>query len=219
MIVNLSKWGDKLSIKDAKLNFIVEVATKLFLEKGINQVTIRDIATAVGVGEATIYRYFSKKQNIVVASAMRLEDEVFNKYFALNDGGNGFEKLSKFYTNFLLIFTEHIEFYKFINDFDSYFINEVGDLSNYEESLRPFYKSYLDAYNLGLIDKSILKLENIELFYFTTTHSLLGLCKKLSYDKEILAQDSKVKKSDEIKQLISIILYSLKAYESNISSN
>ena len=60
MIVKLSL--EYMSLKEAKFNFVVEVATNLFMQKSINDVTIKDIAEKAGVGEATIYRYFSKKE-------------------------------------------------------------------------------------------------------------------------------------------------------------
>ncbi len=47
-----------MSLKDLKIKFVVDVATNLFLQDSINTVTIKDIAVAADIGEATIYRYF-----------------------------------------------------------------------------------------------------------------------------------------------------------------
>ena len=211
MIVQLSKKGDdRLSIKDAKLKFIIDVATKLFLERGITSVTIKDIAQEVGLGEATIYRYFLKKQNIVIAVAMKLEEEVFKDYFDLSDSETGFDKLKSFYNKFLDIFHNRMEFYKFISEFDSYVINEKSDLEDYEKALLPFYKSFEEAYLLGLKDNTVRKLNDLEKFYLTTTHSLMGLSKKLALDGMILSQDKKYESEEELKCLIEIILTNLK---------
>ena len=55
-----------MGIRDVKLEFILNTATELFMTRSIGDVTIKDIADAAGVGEATVYRYFKTKNNIVV---------------------------------------------------------------------------------------------------------------------------------------------------------
>ena len=199
-----------MSIKDAKLNFIIEVATKMFLSRGIASVTIKDIANEVGLGEATLYRYFSKKQNILIASAMRLEKEVFDEYFLSLKGNSGYEKIKNFYYSFIDIFENHSEFYKFISEFDSVIRVEGSNLDDYENALGNFYDTFTKAYEQGIEDGSVKEVENIEMFYLTTTHSLMGLSKKLALDGKILNQDSKYKQDDELKCLIDIILCKLK---------
>ena len=61
-----------MTITDAKKNFIVGEALALFLERSIGEVTVHDIALRASVGEATIYRYFSTKLNLVCAAATQL---------------------------------------------------------------------------------------------------------------------------------------------------
>ena len=65
-----------MSITDAKTNFILDEALALFLERSVGEVTVRDIAVRAGVGEATIYRYFSTKHNLVCAAATKLEKTI-----------------------------------------------------------------------------------------------------------------------------------------------
>ncbi|HKA54939.1 MAG TPA: helix-turn-helix domain-containing protein, partial [Candidatus Binatia bacterium] len=43
---------------------IVQVATSLFAARGINGVSMRDIAQAAGVREAAIYRHFASKDEL-----------------------------------------------------------------------------------------------------------------------------------------------------------
>lgn len=200
-----------MTLQDIKTNFIVDVATELFLNNSISEITIKDIAIKAGVGEATIYRYFSKKQNIVLHSILKLTSLVFNNYFDLSAGKNGFEKIALFYNNYLKIFEEHPNFYKFIAEFDAYMISEEQiELNEYESEINKFNDIFYNAYNLGLIDGSIKKQENIQLFYFSSTHALIELCKKLAVKNGILSQDKLIDKSSEIKALIEIFLFSLK---------
>lgn len=205
-----------MSLKTLKRNFLVSVATKLFMENGITKVTVKDIAQAAEVGEATIYRYFAKKQNIVLASILSLQTEVQEKYFNLVKGNTGFEMLEIFYNSYLNVFKEKIEYFYFIKEFDSYLSNDEDfPTEEYEKELANFQTQYMEAYELGLEDGSIKKLSNPTVFYFSTTHAMLELCKKLSMKQALLTQDKSSRKIKEIECLIEVILNSVKNCESN----
>ena len=115
-----------MTIKDAKKNFIIDVACELFLERSINDITIKDIAQAAGVGEATVYRYFEQKQRIAVAVAEKLQKKVYTEYFNLLSDGNGYTQIKKFYENYVNIFISSPSFYRFIKEFDAYMLSEGG---------------------------------------------------------------------------------------------
>lgn len=196
-----------MSLKVLKKNFLIDIATRLFLERGIEDVTIKDIADAAEVGEMTIYRYFSKKQNIVFESVISLQESVLKDYFQLDKGKTGFEKLSIFYYSYLLVFKERPNYFRFIREFDLLMIKDAdADLQKYEDGLAFFKKAYFDAYELGLKDKSVRPADGLELFYYTSTHALIELCKKLSHEKGVLQQDALINKVDEIDCLIKTIL-------------
>ena len=209
MIAYLS-YGEIMTIKDAKTNFIVDEAIALFLERSISEVTVRDIAVRANVGEATIYRYFSTKQNIVCAAAVKLEKQIFETYFDLSHGKSGLEKLALFYRTYLKIFSTHREFFKFINEFDAFMLSEgKTDNNEYSSVLDMFKALFSEAYNQGLSDGSISPVSDPETFYYATTHSLLELCKKLS-TADIVRQDCGSDKEEEISTLTELILYRLK---------
>jgi len=196
-----------MSIKDAKLNFIVDVATDLFLEKGIFAVTIKDIAKKAGVGEATVYRYFLKKQNIVLAVAMKLVDSVFTEYFSMDEKDKGFDNVQAFFTGFYKIFVDHPEFFKFVSDFDAFIAESKCDLHDYESAIEDYYKVFFKSYEQGVKDKSVREVKDVYLYYLSATHALMGLCKKMVSER-LLEQDKNG--TQEISTLIDIILYGLK---------
>ncbi len=45
-------------------DLITRTALKLFVAKGITETTVRDIATAAGVAEGTLYRHFDSKEEL-----------------------------------------------------------------------------------------------------------------------------------------------------------
>ena len=199
-----------MSLKETKINFIVDIATDLFMCRSVNEVTIRDIAISAQVGEATIYRYFGNKQNLVMQAAMKLQNIVSESFFRLEKGKNGYEKLALFYESYYDIYKKHPDFYKFLNEFDAYIaVEQSEDMNPYESAIDQYKNFYMEAYQLGLKDGSVKKQKDIEMFYFSTTHALLELCKKLAYKKAVLNQDTKIEKDSEIKCLIDIILGSI----------
>ena len=199
-----------MSLKDVKKNFLVDIATDLFICRSIQEVTIKDIAITAQVGEATIYRYFGKKQTLVVQAAMKLQQEVNAESFKLDEGKNGFEKIKIFYLSYLQIFDSHPDFFKFINEFDAFMAGEQGDeMDSYETVVGQYKTVFMNAYEQGLEDGSIKAQNNVEMFYYSTTHALLELCKKLSIKRAVLNQDNVVEKRAQIQCLVDIILSAL----------
>ena len=199
-----------MGLKDVKKNFLIDIATDLFICRSIQEVTIKDIAISAQVGEATIYRYFGKKQTLVVESAMKLQKEVDAESFKLGEGKNGFEKLKIFYLSYLQIFDSHPEFFKFINEFDAYMAGEqVDELDTYESVVGQYKTAFMHAYKQGIKDGSVKAQNNVEMFYYSTTHALLELCKKLSIKGAVLSQDNVIEKRAQIQCLVDIILSAL----------
>ena len=196
--------------KHAQEIVMAEETTKLFLEKSINEVTIKDIANHIGIGEATIYRHYKNKSNIVLSVARYLMNKIAHQFFDLENGSTGYEKIRSFYLSFLNIYKENPAYYKFVNELDAFMVtNSDKDIASYEADIDQFKNKFDEIYQLGLKDGSIKEIKDIDVFYFSTTHALLGLCKKLS-DKDIISQDAKLDKAREIEVLIETILYRFK---------
>ena len=199
-----------MGIRDVKLNYIVETATELFMERSIRNVTVRDIAEKAGIGEATVYRYFSRKQNIVQAAAEKLQTEVLGHYYRAMPGKTGAERLTAFYDVYPRVFRDHPEFYRFVQEFDSYLIAEgLSSSEEYAAGIDKFYDYFMAAFRDGVADGTVKDKEDPRLFYYATAHAMLELCKKLSVAADIVRQDSTVERIAEINELKRVILLSL----------
>lgn len=196
---------------DAKRSYIIEKAMELFLQRPVEEVTVTHIAQAAGVGEATIYRYFGKKQQLVVLAAARLWDLAAAQLLPREDEKTGLDQLAALYGAFRTVFRERPQLYAFIFDLDTYLMKEPGqDLAAYEAQLQDLKDFFDRAYTRGLADGSVQALPDPDLFYFSTTHALMNLCKKLAVAGNLTTHDRLADKEAEIQMLIDIILYRLK---------
>ncbi len=200
-----------MGLKEMKRNLIIESALNLFLEKSISEVTIKDIAQNIEVGEATIYRYFDNKENIIILCAEKLERLVFDEYFNLDKTKSGFDRIKDFYNNYLSIFVNHPTYYRFINEFDAFMLSKNNvNLEDYATIIDSFKDIFLTAYDDGVKDNTINKINDIETTYYATSKALLELCKKESTGINIVRQDSLIDKKRLIEKLIDIILITFK---------
>ena len=198
-----------MSFKDLKREYIIDSAKKLFLSKSISEITIKDISAVSELGEATIYRYFSNKENLVIAVSLSIQQDILSVPFT-NEEKNGLEQIKDFFEVFKNIFIEHKNYFKFIAEFDTIYLNNIKN-KEYSLGLDVFFDLFMRAYELGLRDKSIKENKDIKLYYYTCTHSLLELCKKLASSDSELKQDLEVNKLAEIEYLISLFISVLKA--------
>lgn len=201
-----------MSVMDAKRNYVVETATNLVLSRPLSRVTVRDVAQEAGVGEATVYRYFSTKTSLIVACALKLQGEVSQYFLRESKPVDGYTKLVKFYASYVDLFAFRPELYRFLYEFDAFCVEQrVKGLDEYSDNLDVFRDAYLAAYREGVEDGSVRKIQNPELFYYTTTHAVLSLAKKLAVEGGIVRQDQLTDQIGEIRTLNETFLYSLRA--------
>ena len=195
-------------MRELQDEFIAKEALKLFLKSSIAGVTMAMIAKEVGVGEATLYRHFTTKQNIVLRSVLILANNVLEEFKEISEE-SGYKELEAFFNIFYDTFKNNKEFFSFINEFDAFILQEGFEAKGYDENILSFKDSFIKSYNKGLNDNTVNKIDDIDTFYFATTQSLLNLCKKLA-QKAIVKSDESISKENEIRALIDIILYRLK---------
>lgn len=203
-------------LKKARYDAIVKEAMKLFLEKGIDGVTMADIASHLSIGEASLYRYFGKKQKIIIEVAIKIWEEIYEKLESVSIKSTGYENLESFYGFFLDIFEEHPEFYCFVEEFDLKVIQgsiSSEELREYEQIILKFKDIYDGFFNMGQVDGTIKDNIDKDVFYYSTNHALLSLCKKLARKPKVLKYEQGIKEKEQIQCLIQICLQYIKGRE------
>lgn len=66
--------------KQVQTDKIIEAAKELFIEHGLNDVQMKDIAARSGAGVATVFRYFPKKDELIVEVAIQSLDAVETEF-------------------------------------------------------------------------------------------------------------------------------------------
>ena len=197
------------TISQDKHESLPGVAAKVFLSRGIEEATIKEIARQLGVGEATLYRHYKTKAQLAILAAGFLQEEIMASYFAKDVSGMGFEGLKAFYDVFVQVYENHPEYYRFLDEFDIFLANSPeGDKVSYEAGLDRFKDIYLAFYRKGLEDGTVNRIDDVESFYFASTHATLSLCKKLA-SQSVVSQDLRIDKSKELKVFIEMVLYRL----------
>lgn len=65
----MTELGKRKQNKNKRYNGIVRTAEALFLERGFDHVQMQDVASEEQIGIATLFRYFPKKDRLIVAVA------------------------------------------------------------------------------------------------------------------------------------------------------
>ena len=117
--------------KLAKQQHILETAFRFFTEKGIELVTIPEIAKASGVGRATVFRYFPTKLELVLAVGIRKWEEYISLYDTYltpekKEQMTGAEYLQFYLDAFLDLYRNHGDILRFNYNFNNYLWFETG---------------------------------------------------------------------------------------------
>ncbi len=207
--------------KNARIDRILAAAFKLFSSAGIEPVAMTDIAKKAEIGVASLYRYFSTKDEIAIRTAIwAWEEQISEIYPSINNdeytNGNGLFRLSIIFSLFKKLYMSQPEFLRFIYFFDSYAVNsgiKQERMIEYENVIGKVQMIVADAIKLGLKDNSINKkyIDKTEDLYFTLMHSFFSTAQKLTLSENLLAMNEKSKESDQLDLLSELLLNGVKA--------
>ena len=195
---------------------VVTCAAELFLQRGLEDVTMVDIAKAAHVGVATVYRHFSTKSRIAVEAATLLWERFNERILKLVESDqflalNGLERLRVLLDGYCEAYDSQAGFVSFLDEFDHKIL--AGDmvrteLVKYGEKIDSFYVIFEDAYALGRSDGSIHREVPFRSFYLALTHALMGVAQKLRRG-EIIPSDDFSSGVEELRMIVDMALWSL----------
>lgn len=197
---------------------LVERAIACFCEKGIGATAMADIAKASGYGEATLYRYFSNKENLIMECGIHFWKMAGEEYEALA-GEEAYRKkrgLEQVEALLLLtqeIFENHRSMFQFLLELDGYLAaHQVGSglLCEYEAQVDRAKPLLCEAIEKGKRDGTIQCAADTQEIYYTLTHTVLSLLQKMAGFGELLSGDSLVDERRRMQLLRRLLLAGLR---------
>lgn len=174
---------DDLEIRKSQ---IIRRAFRLFCQKGIDCVTMKEIAAAARVGVASVYRYFNTKAALLEETQKLLWKECQNSMreklcssdYPLQ---SGYDQIRLFLDAFEAVYQEHSEYFLFAAQFKSYLIREGLQLEAFEHAqmLEPVSGMLYDAIRKGRRDGSITGSGDLEDIFYTIWGVMRALAEEI----------------------------------------
>lgn len=177
---------------------MILTAFHLFCERGIENVTLLEIAQAAKVGESTIYRYFETKTALVQQAFIKLWDSIMAQVeesvnrTAEYPSMTGFQQIKVWLEAFRQLYQYNADFILFSYEAKLYLLrNNVTLGRNYQDALMHSVKGpCIAAFEKGKADGSIpVKLPSEDIFYAVWGSVRGYIVKIVIYDK-LFQEDS-----------------------------
>ena len=197
---------------------MIAAAAACFGRKGIENTSIADIAREAGYGEATIYRYFSAKENLVLECGIWFWQQVYEFFKNKSNGEgymqqNGMQQTETLMHGALEFYQKRPHLFRFIHDLDSIVLSaRAGETvkKKYEQSvdsLRPFLLAALEK---GKADGSLARPETADELYYTLTNGIFSMMQKQAAAPELLETDKTINSMRKTELLVELLIAALK---------
>lgn len=160
-------------MKKSKKIIIIKAAQELFARFGFVKTTVDEIARAARMGKATLYHYFSSKENIF-KEVIEKESRILNEKVkaAIDKEETPQKKLRAFVMTRMMYLNELANIYSALKD---EFLNQYAFIEKVrEKDLHQEKESVKNILNEG-IENNIFKIRDAELTSFAIISALKGL--------------------------------------------
>lgn len=182
----------QLENKERRTQAIVDAAEKLLIESIWDSVQMQDIANEAEVGVATLFRYFPKKQMLIIAVANQILSEELDFYCDINrQDATGIQKVESIFQRVNRLGNpEALKKSKFIDIFES----NIGELENFESEAEEYFNIRNDISSIvsrivvdGQADKTLPSGEGITDEIMTMVNNYSLFARKLALMKNIMS--------------------------------
>jgi AcrR family transcriptional regulator len=207
---------DESKTRHLQRNTILNQTFRLFIDKGIQNVTMQDIAEASSIQRRTLYYYYNNKEALAVELINCFMGE--SKKILLhipNYFDTGYARLEYMLHTFLDYLLNNEDVVLFTVQTDYYFQKNYGETNGIkgimftDDFIEP---SFLSELKQGIEDGSIKKqyAYNMEEVFFIILSSIFSLVQRLLFREDIIRIESGYDRKS-ISVLIDVLLSGLKA--------
>ncbi|MGE7835179.1 TetR/AcrR family transcriptional regulator [Viridibacillus arvi] len=205
---------ERLEGKQKRIIEMVEAADRVFARKGLEKTTMQDIADEASIGIATLFRYFPKKDRIIVAVAAKaLEANIVIFQEVLEKPSTCYEKIEHLFDTFISFNEQKESRIKFLESFETYVAQSIEPFEGmevYNATSRQLVDIYYKIIETGRTDGSIRTDIPISDTLSTLSNVFGIFSKKLSLHKSIVLLESNVPAETQLLILKNIFLSYIK---------
>ncbi len=187
---------------DARRETIITAAQNLFLEKGITEVSMRDIAEGANINRVTLYRYFPDRHPLTFEVAVRMLEQIATVSSRSVDPNGSFEETVRgVLSGMINSFDELKDAYRYIGMFDQLY----GRAYPTEELATQYQEKIFEIF--GRL--ATAPLENIPAETFaqliTLTNTIMSFLEKMAGRGKLMGTEQGVPMQVQIEQFESMI--------------
>lgn len=210
-----NKTGLREKNRNKRYQSIVQTAERLFAESGLENVKMQNIADEEGIGVATLFRYFPRKDKLIVAvAASIMEEELYQFQLIINNTENAYKKFENIF-NFLSQIVTHASknSTKFIDAFENYVAiskEPLEDIDLYDAVREEIYILMSTLIQEGSRDGSIRKDINIKETLISFINNFGLFSRKLALMKAVNYYDVEVEPRRQLEIMKDLYLSHIK---------
>lgn len=179
-----------MTYKKRRSNNILQAAFTVFSRKGFEWSTMQDVADEAGLGVATIFRYFPKKNKLIIAVMVDiLEDRLPKFERILASEGNCFQKFEMLLNHYVKITDqEELDSMKLLEAFEIYAAfspEHMEDITNYHKAYTNIVIIISEIIKEGQEDQSIRQDLSIEETLLAISNVFGIFTRKLSFFESV----------------------------------
>jgi len=198
--------------KEQRRNDIIDAAEKLFFKKGINNVSMEDVANEAELSKGTLYLYFKSKEELHWAIMKRgffiMGDDMAK---AIHDEKNGYENLIALGQAFIQFTIDQKNYFEAILFFEGKDFQKMDmDPCHFEEFFKNSPVKLLhEQVEKGIADGSLRTDYSVNALATTLWAQTLGLMQVITKKKEVFEM-YEMKREDLIQSHLEILTNGIK---------
>ncbi|GAA0443813.1 MAG: TetR/AcrR family transcriptional regulator [Bacillota bacterium] len=202
---------ERMEGKMKRRNSIILAAEKVFAKKGFDNTTMQEIADEENIGIATVFRYFPKKEKLIVAVAINIVEKYIPIFQSIADmNGSCLDKMERMFDFFISeINEEKLENMQLLEVFKSYAslqTEPLEDIEAYNRSQNKISVILASIIEDGKQDGSIRSDIDIKKVLTTITNSFGLFSRKLLLYERIPMLKGDLEAEEQLKILKNIFI-------------
>lgn len=182
----------------ARKETMIQTAFRLFCDRGIENVSMLEIAKQAQVGENTLYRYFANKETLVLEAFIKLWDTIMHNVEEVvesvpnYDALTGYGQMRVWLKGFRHLFQSDKEFVLFSYEAKLYLLRHSIRLDRFQQDalMQSFRGPCMAALEKGKADGSIPAKESNEDLFYSIWGTIRGYVVKVVIYGELYGEDS-----------------------------